>query len=84
MIDYAHDLPKRLVDDAMSYIAANESRICPPDTELSVGDRVMHKVFGEGTITAMRTGIGCYVIKFDKMATERNLKIGTALEKLGR
>lgn len=83
VIDYAHDLPKRLVDDAMSYIAANESRICPPDTELSVGDRVMHKVFGEGTITAMRTDIGCYVIKFDKMATERNLKIGTALEKLG-
>lgn len=83
VIDYAHDLPKRLVDDAMSYIAANESRICPPDTELSVGDRVMHKVFGEGTITAMRTDIGCYVIKFDKMATERNLKIGTALEKIG-
>ena len=84
VIDYAQDLPKRLVDDAMSYIAANESRICPPDTEFSVGDRVMHKVFGEGTITAMRTDIGCYVIKFDKMATERNLKIGTALEKLGR
>ena len=83
VIDYAHDLPKRLVDDAMSYIAANESRICTPDTELSVGDRVMHKVFGEGTITAMRKDIGCYVIKFDKMATERNLKIGTALEKLG-
>ena len=83
VIDYAHDLPKRLVDDAMSYIAANESRICPPDTEFSVGDRVMHKVFGEGTITAIRTDIGCYVIKFDKMATERNLKIGTALEKLG-
>ena len=83
VIDYAHDLPQRLVDDAMSYIAANESRICPPDTELSVGDRVIHKVFGEGTITAMRTDIGCYVIKFDKMATERNLKIGTALEKLG-
>ena len=83
VIDYAQDLPKRLVDDAMSYIAANESRICPPDTELSVGDRVMHKVFGEGTITATRTDIGCYVIKFDKMATERNLKIGTALEKLG-
>lgn len=83
VIDYAQDLPKRLVDDAMSYIAANESRICPPDTERSVGDRVMHKVFGEGTITAMRTDIGCYVIKFDKMATERNLKIGTALEKLG-
>lgn len=83
VIDYAQDLPKRLVDDAMSYIAANESRIYPPDTERSVGDRVMHKVFGEGTITAMRTDIGCYVIKFDKMATERNLKIGTALEKLG-
>lgn len=83
VIDYARDLPKRLVDDAMSYIAANESRICPPNTEFSVGDRVMHKVFGEGTITAMRTDIGCYVIKFDKMATERNLKIGTALEKLG-
>lgn len=81
-IDYVNELPKRLVDDTKSYIVANESRICPPDTELSVGDRVMHKVFGEGTITAMRTDIGCYVIKFDKVATERNLKIGTGLERV--
>lgn len=81
-IDYVNELPKRLVDDTKRYIVANESRICPPDTELSVGDRVMHKVFGEGTITAMRTDIGCYVIKFDKVATERNLKIGTGLERV--
>lgn len=81
-IDYVNELPKRLVDDTKSYIAANEARIYPPDTELKPGDRVRHKVFSEGVITDIRGDIGCYVIKFDKMATERNLKIGTGLERV--
>ena len=82
-INYVNELPQRLVDDTKSYIAANESRYMPVDTELKPGDRVRHKVFGDGTITGIRGDIGCYVIKFDKVATERNLKIGTALEKFG-
>ena len=81
-IDYVNELPQRLVDDTKSYIAANEVRIYPPDTEIKVGDRVRHKVFGEGTITGIRVDIGCYVVKFDKVATERNLKIGTGLDKI--
>ena len=81
-IDYVNELPQRLVDDTKSYIAANEARIYPPDTELKPGDRVKHKVFGEGVITDIRGDIGCYVIKFDKVATERNLKIGTGLERV--
>lgn len=81
-IDYVNELPQRLVDDTKSYIAANEAHIYPPDTELKPGDRVRHKVFGEGVITDIRGDIGCYVIKFDKVATERNLKIGIALERV--
>ena len=81
-IDYVNELPQRLVDDTKSYIAANEARIYPPNTELKLGDRVRHKVFGEGVITDIRGDIGCYVIKFDKVATERNLKIGTGLERV--
>ncbi len=81
-IDYVNELPQRLVDDTKSYIAANEARIYPPNTELKLGDRVRHKVFGEGVITDIRGDIGCYVIKFDKVATERNLKIGIALERV--
>lgn len=82
-IDYVNELPQRLVDDTKSYIAANESRYMPLDTELKPGDRVRHKVFGEGTITGIRGDIGCYVVKFDRVETERNLKIGVVLEKLG-
>ena len=81
-IAYVNELPQRLVDDTKSYIAANEAHIYPPDTELKPGDRVKHKVFGEGVITDIRGDIGCYVIKFDKVATERNLKIGIALERV--
>ena len=81
-IDYVNELPQRLVDDTKSYIATNEAHIYPPDTELKPGDRVKHKVFGEGVITDIRGDIGCYVIKFDKVATERNLKIGIALERV--
>lgn len=82
-IDYVNELPQRLVDDTKSYIAANESRYMPVDTELKPGDRVRHKVFGDGTITGIRGDIGCYVVKFDRVETERNLKIGGGLEKLG-
>ena len=81
-IDYVNELPQRLVDDTKSYIAANESRYMPLDTELKPGDRVRHKVFGEGTITGIRGDIGCYVVKFDRVETERNLKIGVGLERL--
>lgn len=81
-IDYVNELPQRLVDDTKSYIAANESRYMPLDTELKPGDRVRHKVFGEGTITGIRGDIGCYVVKFDRVETERNLKIGVGLEKV--
>lgn len=81
-IDYVNELPQRLVDDTKSYIAANESRYMPLDTELKPGDRVRHKVFGEGTITGIRGDIGCYVVKFDRVATERNLKIGGGLERV--
>lgn len=82
-IDYVNELPQRLVDDTKSYIAANESRYMPLDTELKPGDRVRHKVFGEGTITGIRGDIGCYVVKFDRVETERNLKIGVGLDKIG-
>lgn len=81
-IDYVNELPQRLVDDMKSYIAANESRYMPLDTELKPGDRVRHKVFGEGTITGIRGDIGCYVVKFDRVETERNLKIGVGLERV--
>ena len=82
-IGYVNELPQRLVDDTKNYIAANESRYMPLDTELKPGDRVRHKVFGEGTITCIRGDIGCYVVKFDRVETERNLKIGVGLDKIG-
>lgn len=81
-IGYVNELSQRLVDDTKNYIAANESRYMPLDTELKPGDRVRHKVFGEGTITGIRGDIGCYVVKFDRVETERNLKIGVGLERV--
>lgn len=38
-----------------------------------VGDRVTHPVFGCGTIKAIEGG--SYVIKFDKLETNRNIRI---------
>ena len=81
-IDYVNELPQRLIDDTKSYIAANESRYMPLDTELKPGDRVRHKGFGEGTITGIRGDIGCYVVKFDMVEKEMNLKIGVGLERV--
>lgn len=42
-------------------------------TEFKVGDRVTHPVFGCGTIKAIEGG--SYVIKFDRLETNRNIRI---------
>jgi DNA helicase-2/ATP-dependent DNA helicase PcrA len=44
-----------------------------------VGDRVVHKVFGPGMITAVNRSQSCYDIKFDKLATMRNLSFKAPL-----
>ena len=45
-----------------------------PTAEFAVGERVMHKIFGVGTVSAVDKKNFCYEIKFDKFATPRSIQ----------
>lgn len=81
-LDYAVELEERLVDSASRYIQANEERIFHSRSGFVVGDKVNHKFFGDGEIVEVREDISCYVIKFEKMETVRNINIRTPLTKV--
>ncbi|WP_034999827.1 ATP-dependent helicase [Beijerinckia mobilis] len=46
------------------------------------GERVVHSVFGTGTILDVNRAEASYCIAFDTLDTERNIRFGTALEKI--
>jgi len=59
-----------------------------PDAETHVslfrqGERIVHPVFGTGTIIGINRIEASYCIAFDALDTERNIRFGTALEKIG-
>ena len=45
-----------------------------PTAEFSVGDRVVHKIFGIGTVRVVDEKNFCYEIAFDKFATPRSIQ----------
>ncbi len=45
-----------------------------PTAEFSVGDRVVHKIFGAGTVRVVDEKNFCYEIAFDKFATPRSIQ----------
>ena len=45
-----------------------------PTAEFVVGDRVMHKIFGVGTVSSIDKKNFCYEITFDKFATPRSIQ----------
>ena len=49
-----------------------------------VGAKVFHKIFGEGTVRAVRYEMGEYAIYFDKLKKERTLSFSAKLEFLSK
>jgi DNA helicase-2/ATP-dependent DNA helicase PcrA len=45
-----------------------------PTAEFAVGDRVVHKIFGVGTVSGVDKKNFCYEITFDKFATPRSIQ----------
>ena len=45
-----------------------------PTAEFAVGDRVVHKIFGIGTVSGVDKKNFCYEITFDKFATPRSIQ----------
>ena len=72
--DIETPLDKRLVDESQKIIKYDESRLKAAATQFKKGDRVRHKVFGDGTIVLVNDKAFCYTIKFDDLATERSVQ----------
>lgn len=75
-------LDKRLVDESQKIIKYDESRLKAAATQFKKGDRVRHKVFGDGTIVLVNDKAFCYTIKFDDLATERSVQFTAPLKKI--
>lgn len=62
-----------LIKDAAAYISNSSMYLTESENEneLSAGQRVRHKVFGEGTVVAVDRDKSSNIIKFDNMPTTR-------------
>lgn len=81
-LELEQELDESLVEQARKVITYDEKRLENMRTLLSVGDRVHHKTFGDGTITLVNSNAFCYMVKFDSVETERSIQFSAKLEKL--
>ncbi|MBO4320382.1 MAG: UvrD-helicase domain-containing protein [Treponema sp.] len=80
-LEVEQPLDESLVEQAQKVITYDEKRLASMRTLFSVGDRVRHKTFGDGTITLVNANAFCYMVKFDKIETERSIQFSAKLEK---
>ena len=81
-LELVKPLPDDLAKQSREIIAYDEERLKKMRTMLSVGDRVRHPVFGEGTVLLVNTAASCYTIKFDSIATARSIQFAARLERV--
>ena len=76
------ELDDTLVRRTKQYVSHDEEERRIMRNRFEEGTRVRHKIFGEGTVTAVDTERGFYTIKFDTIPTARHIMIKTPLERL--
>lgn len=84
LLEYDPQPRVELLEDTKRYLKIANKWLEPEQkaTELSVGTRVKHIAFGEGTIVAMDDDRAAYTIQFDGMATTRKISYRVKLEVL--
>ena len=80
LLEFTEPLSPQITKAAREHAVHNDLLFRDNPDRLSEGQRVMHPVFGEGTILGMDGS--AYSIKFDKMATPRSLSVTAPLKKL--
>ena len=80
-LDYVVPLDPDLVEDALDQIRKTEDLgPAPVRKEESVGKRVRHPVFGDGTVIGTPRGSEGYIIQFDHMDTPRTFGAAVKIE----
>ena len=80
-LDYVVPLDPDLMENALDHIRKTEDlEPAPVRQKESVGKRVRHPIFGEGTIIGTPRGSEGYIIQFDHMVTPRTFGATVRLE----
>ncbi|MCR5527405.1 MAG: UvrD-helicase domain-containing protein [Lachnospiraceae bacterium] len=73
---------ENLIKEAKRFIRYQEQNSGDIKELFAVGQKVRHKVFGEGEIIEINTELNAYMIHFDKLATDRAVSFKAKLEKI--
>lgn len=83
LLDFTAPFKESLVNDAKRYFSYRNRLLKPKEATMRfpLGCRVIHPVFGKGTVTNLDPDLKCYQVQFDSMDTPRNLSFNTRLKK---
>ena len=88
LVDYISGIDEEVLQKNKDYIAKEADRLLPDEEDigLQAGDRVRHRVFGEGTVEKIDPKEEAIYIRFDSLPTVRALALSAAkkLEKILR
>ncbi len=79
-LEYDNELKADLLKESQDYIARSEKNVLPDaeDLPFKEGDRVSHRVFGEGTVERIDYQEEAVFVKFDRMPTSRGISLRAA------
>lgn len=84
LLDFTTPLPEKLVEETRAFVQSSMKRMSRKAEPVAYqeGDRVTHRVFGDGTIVAIDQEKRAYVIHFDELATNRSIAFHVKLQKI--
>jgi len=79
-LEYDNELKADLLKESQDYIARSEKNVLPDaeDLPFKEGDRVSHRVFGEGIVERIDYQEEAVFVKFDRMHTSRGISLRAA------
>lgn len=82
LLDFDEPPVPGLVEEARAYVEGRQAALAAAERGASFreGQRVRHRVFGEGTILAVDEGRAAYLVRFDGMPTARHIAFRVAME----
>lgn len=80
LVDYISGIDEEVLQKNRDYIAREADRLLPDEEDigLQAGDRVRHRVFGEGTVEKIDTKEEAIYVRFDSLPTVRALALSAA------
>ena len=85
LLEFASPLGEREKKEARDYIRATERYLGEAATgrhaEFAKGDKILHRVFGNGEIISVDEDKGAYIVQFAKMATPRAISFKVKMTK---